>query len=124
MGNDGAIEAARLSLAMYELRAKVAGQNIANAGTTGARAFAVDLAGAETALSEAATQMRPDPGLTARLSHMADELSHRAPVETSMPIREDEQIGELVGVAVGYQTLAEALGRQLGLMRLAIAGRS
>jgi flagellar basal body rod protein FlgB len=124
MGSESAIEAVRLSLAMHELRAKVASQNIANVGTAGARAFAADLSGVKAALNDAARQTRPDPELTSRLSRLADELHHRSSVATGAPIREDEQVGEMVATATGYQTLTEALGRQLGLMRLAITGRN
>ena len=64
------IDAVRLALGMYQLRAQVAGLNIANAGTPGGRASRIDFAPTRQVLDSAAQ------GDGAKLAAGIEALSH------------------------------------------------
>jgi len=112
------IDAVRLALGMYQLRAQVAGLNIANAGTPSARASRIDFAQTRQALDSAAQ------GDGAKLATGIEALSHARSAPTPQAIQLDEEVAEMAAASAGYQTLTEALSRQFGLMRLAATGRS
>lgn len=118
MANEQTIDAVRLALGMYQLRAHVASLNIANAGTQGARAVRVDFARAQAALDGAAN------GADAPLAQAIADIAQAAPLATDAPINLDEQVADMSAAGIGYQALGEALSRQFGLMRLAVTGRS
>jgi len=112
------IDAVRLALGMYQLRANVASINIANAATPGARALRADFAQARTLLDAAAG------GHGAGLAVGIEELAGERAQATSRPVQLDEEVAEMAAASTGFQTLSEALSRQFGLMRLAATGRS
>jgi flagellar basal-body rod protein FlgB len=118
MAQELTIDAVRLALGMYQLRAKVASLNIASGSTQGARALRVDFAHAQAAL-DAAAAGRGD-GLAAGIASLTS--AHPAP--TAEPIQLDDQVAEMTTAGTGYQTLADALSRHFGLMRLAATGRN
>ena len=118
MANEQTIDAVRLALGMYQLRAHVASLNIANASAPGARAVRADFAQAQSALDAAAA------GTDAPLAQAIAQLAHATPAITGTPINLDEQVADMAAAGVGYQALGEALSRQFGLMRLAVTGRS
>jgi len=118
MATEQTIDAVRLAMGMYQLRAHVASLNIANASTPGARAARVDFASAQAALHGAAQ------GAETSLAQAIADITHAAPVATDLPINLDEQVADMSAAGVGYQALGEALSRQFGLMRLAVTGRS
>ncbi len=119
MHNEHTIDAVRLALGMYQMRAYVASLNIANANAPGARALQADFSTAQAALESAAAGSS-EPGLTQALKRLQDDT----PVRTQDPIQLDQQVGEMAAATMGYQSLGEALSRQFGLMRLATTGRS
>lgn len=118
VSNEQTIDAVRLAMGMQELRAHVAGLNVANAGLQDARAQRVDFAAMQSALEAAAA------GREVPLEHMIDEVARTRPTDAGTPIRLDEQVGEMVAAGLAYQALGEALSRHYGLMRLAVTGRS
>lgn len=118
MANEQTIDAVRLALGMYQLRAHVASLNITNAGTPGARAVRADFAQAQSVLDAAAT------GSEAPLAQAIAQLAQSQPTATDAPINLDEQVADMAAAGVGYQALGEALSRQFGLMRLAVTGRT
>lgn len=120
MPNEHTIDAVRLALGMYELRAHVASINIANAGTPGARAVRIDFAEAQAALDSAART----GGDEQSLAHALEGLGRATPMSTGESTNLDQQVAEMSAAGLGYQSLTEALSRQFGLMRLSIAGRS
>lgn len=119
MHNEQTIDAVRLALGMYQLRAHVASLNIANASTPGARALRADFARAQAALDAAATAPEGTD-----LAQALRDIQSNPTAQTTAPINLDEQVGEMAAAGVGYQSLTEALSRQFGLMRLATTGRS
>jgi flagellar basal body rod protein FlgB len=118
MANEQTIDAVRLALGMYQLRAHVASLNIANAGTPGARAVRADFAQAQAALDASAA------GAGVSLAQAIAQIAHSPTAVTDAPINLDEQVADMAAAGVGYQALGEALSRQFGLMRLAVTGRS
>lgn len=122
MSAENTIDAVRLALGLHEARARVAGMNVARAGKPDATALKVDFAAIEAALREVAKT--GDEAAAARLIEAAArELQGSRPEATHDPIRLDEQMGRIATAGVEYQALTEALSRQFGLMRIAIAGR-
>ncbi|KAA3601110.1 hypothetical protein JY452_07485 [Stenotrophomonas maltophilia] len=112
------IDAIRLALGMYQSRAEIANSNIANASMPGALALRADFSQYQVML-DAAVEGRSD-GLRQAIAQVREPDIR--PLET--PLNLDAQVGELVGVGVGFQSLTEALNRQFGLMRLAVVGRN
>lgn len=123
MSSDITVQAVRLALGMNELQARVASMNIANAGKPDARAMRVDFGSLQTVLSAAASSA-DESGLGERLGKAAADLRSSAQVDSGIPIQADEQIGDMVAASISYQALGEALSRHMGLMRLAVTGRS
>lgn len=123
MSSDITVQAVRLALGMNEMQAKVASMNIANAGKHEARAMRVDFGSLQATLAAAAS---PDHevGLAERLGKAASDLRRSVQVDSGIPIQADEQIGDMVAASINYQALGEALSRHMGLMRLAVTGRS
>lgn len=123
MSSDITVQAVRLALGMNELQARVASMNIANAGKPDARAMRVDFGSLQATLSAAASSA-DQVGLGERLGKAAADLRRSAQVDSGIPIQADEQIGDMVAASISYQALGEALSRHMGLMRLAVTGRS
>lgn len=121
MSTDIAIDAIRLALRVQELRAEVASTNIANASTPGAQTLRMDFATAQRALADAA---QDNPGAVDALRIARTALADTTAIASPEEIVLDQQVGDLVSAGTDYQALSEALSRQLGLMRLAITGRS
>lgn len=122
MSVENTIDAVRLALGMHEAHARVAGMNVARAGKPDATALKVDFAAIEAALREVANS-GDEAAATRLLQAAARELQGSQPETTLDPIRLDEQMGLIASAGVEYQALTEALSRQFGLMRIAIAGR-
>jgi flagellar basal-body rod protein FlgB len=122
MSVENTIDAVRLALGMHEAHARVAGMNVARAGKPDATALKVDFAAIEAALREVANT-GDEAAATRLLQAAARELQGSQPETTLDPIRLDEQMGLIASAGVEYQALTEALSRQFGLMRIAIAGR-
>lgn len=117
------VEAVRLALDLNELRARVAGSNIANASQPGATAQQVDFSQVEAALRNAAAAT---DGVEAGrwLATARDALGRVVPDSDGSAVQLDREVAEMAGASLQYQALTEALGRQFGLMRIAIAGRT
>lgn len=122
MSVENTIDAVRLALGMHEAHARVAGMNVARAGKPDATALKVDFAAIEAALREVANT-GDEAAATRLLQAAARDLQGSQPETTLDPIRLDEQMGLIATAGVEYQALTEALSRQFGLMRIAIAGR-
>lgn len=124
---DNTVEALRLALRVQDLAAQAASINIANGSSPGARALHFDVEAAKSVLREAA---RPSPGLTGgdalrqRLLAVDEELAASTPAAGAGAIDLDAEVADMVAASTRFQALTEALGRQFGLMRLAISGRS
>jgi len=113
------VEAVRLALAMHETQAKVASVNVARASTPGATAMRLDFETVRSRLDAAAAGVASahdlrEAGLTVRSAE---------PMPTTQPVQADAEIADMVGAAMNYQVLADALGRHFALMRLAVTGR-
>jgi flagellar basal-body rod protein FlgB len=122
MSTDNTIDAVRLALNLQDVRARVAGMNVANANRPDAAALRVDFAKVELALREAA-HAGNEVEVSRWLAAAGQELGRVEPEAGGEPIRLDQEIGEIAAAGVEYQALTEALNRQFGLMRIAIAGR-
>lgn len=125
-GNDITTEAVRLSLAMNQLRAENASQNIARAGTPGAQATRLDFARSQNLLSAAAIAGDDnEASLLDALARAAGEPTASAQVDVAgTPINLDEEVADMSASSLEYQALTESLSRHFGLMRLAITGRN
>jgi flagellar basal body rod protein FlgB len=123
---DNTIDAVRLALRMQELAAQAASLNIANAGHAGAQPLRFDVAAAQAALADAAAGKAGGDGaaVDARLQAAEEALASAAPVPHDGAIDRDAEVADMVAASTRYQALTEGLGRSLGLMRLAIGGRS
>jgi flagellar basal-body rod protein FlgB len=117
-------EAVRLALGMHQLRAEYAGRNIANANVPGTQALRPDFAQTQRLLEEAAGVGSEDAfQVEQRLS------AHRASDSVSLQAggmaknQVDEEVADMVGASLAYQTLSQSLSRYFGLMRLAVTGR-
>lgn len=116
------IEALRLAMGMQEMKARIASENIANAGNPESRTMRLDFSAAQSAL--AGIVHSPAHADTSGLHRAAEEVRSLAPDFTDEPVRADEQVADMTVAAFNYQALGEALSRHFGLMRLAITGRS
>ena len=123
MSSDITVQAVRLALGMNELQARVASMNIANAGKPDARAMRVDFGSLQATLAAAASSPNA-AGLAERVAQAANDVGRSAQVDAGIAIQADEQIGDMVTASLHYQALGEALSRHMGLMRLAVTGRS
>lgn len=125
-GNDITTEAVRLSLAMNQLRAENASQNIARAGTPGAQATRLDFARSQNLLSAAAIAGGDnEAGLLDALARAAGEPTASTQVDVAgTAINLDEEVADMSASSLEYQALTESLSRHFGLMRLAITGRN
>jgi flagellar basal-body rod protein FlgB len=122
MNTENTIDAVRLALNLHELRARTASVNVANANTPGATETRMDFAKVEAALREVVAA--GDEVDAARwLAAASAELEATTAQNSAAPIQLDEQIAVLAAAGVDYHALTEALNRQFGLMRIAIAGR-
>ncbi len=126
IGNDLTTEAVRMAMGMQQLRAEVAARNIASANTPGAVATRLDF-GSSQGLLESAIQPAssdvPDVMRELEASRTRPLASESAEPE-GVAIQLDEQVADMASASGQYQTLAEALNRHMGLMRLAITGRN
>ncbi len=122
MSVENTIDAVRLALNLHETRARIASMNVSNAGKPEATAMRVDFAKVEAALREVANA-GSETEAARWLAAASSELRSADPQSTLGPIRLDEQMGDIATAGVEYQALTEALSRQFGLMRLAVAGR-
>lgn len=123
MSSEITTQAVRLALGIHELQARVASLNIANVSKPDARAMRVDF-GAMHGVLQAAAQGQGDVTLATSLKTALHGLSDLSPETTSLSIRPDDEVGNMVAANVSYQALSEALSRHFGLMRLATSGRS
>lgn len=123
MSIENTIDAVRLALSLQELRARVASANVANAGKPNATAQRVDFAKVEAALREI-SKAGNETEAARWLAVAGREFASVEPQGTLDPIRLDEQVADVATAGVEYQALTEALSRQFGLMRIAIAGRT
>jgi flagellar basal-body rod protein FlgB len=117
MAHDITIDAVRLALGMQQLRAEVAGANIANNATPGYQAQRVDFASARSWLSAAAGGFAPGQAPSAAQAAVVADLAPTA-------AQPDTQVAEMVAASLEFQALSESLNRHFGLMRLAVTGRS
>jgi flagellar basal body rod protein FlgB len=122
MNTENTIDAVRLALNMQDIRARVAGMNVANANKPNATSLRVDFAEVEAALREVARSGN-EVEISRLLAAAGQELAGIEPATEGAAIRLDGEIGEIAAAGVEYQALTEALNRQFGLMRIAIAGR-
>jgi flagellar basal-body rod protein FlgB len=124
---DNTIEAVRLALRVQDMVAQAASINIANGSSPGARAVRFDVEAAQSVLREAA---QPSQGLVGgdalrqRLLAADEALAASAPTAGAGAIDLDAEVAGMVAASTRFQALTEALGRQFGLMRLAISGRN
>jgi flagellar basal-body rod protein FlgB len=117
------VEAVRLSLDLHEMRARNASTNIANAGKPGAAARQLDFAAVESALRNAAAST--DASEAGRwLAAAREALDGVSPTSDGTGVQLDHEVADMADAGLAYQALTEALGRQFGLMRIAIAGRT
>lgn len=125
-GNDLTTEAIRLALGMQQIRAEVAGQNIARANTPGAQATRLDFGISQSLLSQAAAPgAGNDRALIDALSAAAGRSPHGQSLDApGTPIQLDEQVADLSSASLNYQALSESLSRHFGLMRLAVTGKN
>lgn len=123
MSSEITTQAVRLALGIQELQARVASLNIANASKPDARAMRIDF-GAMQGVLQAATHGQGDGMLATGLKTALQGLSNLTPETTSLSIRPDDEVGNMVAANLSYQALSEALSRHFGLMRLATSGRS
>lgn len=124
MGYESTIDAIRLGLSIQEMRSRVASMNVANANMPEAHALRMDFSAAEAALRSGSGQGAGSADGEIDLVALASRLRGQAPHRSEETIQVDREIGEMATSLVTYQSLAEALSRQFGLMRLAITGRS
>lgn len=125
MGYESTIDAIRLGLSIQEMRSRVASMNVANANLPDARALRLDFSAAEAALrSDQEGRVGGTGDGEVDLAELAARLRGQTPHRSEEVIQVDREIGEMATSLVTYQSLAEALSRQFGLMRLAITGRS
>lgn len=124
MSGDITIDAVRLALGLQELQARVAATNIANAGRPGAQALQVDTLDLQALLQETAAGAADGASLPDRLQRALAGISQAPTVVAGETIQVDAQVSDMVAASTSYQALSEALSRQFGLMRLAIAGRN
>ena len=106
----------RTALDMAQQRAELASRNIAQANVAGYSAHRLDFSRVVAGLEQAA--LAP-PGLAAEPPSAAEGVLY----STGTPVSLDAEVAELVAAGSNYQVLADALGRHLGLMRLAVTGR-
>lgn len=122
MNSDITIDAVRLALSMNEIRARTASANIANASKPGAFAARADFAGTQSLLAEVSQAQNPE-ALGANLHRALGEVTQQPQFDSGQTIQIDAEVGEMVAVSAGYQSLSEALSRYFGLLRLSITGR-
>jgi flagellar basal-body rod protein FlgB len=122
MSVENTIDAVRLAMNLQDLRARVASMNVANAGKPDAAALRVDFAKVEAALREV-SRAGNEAEAVRWLATATDALRETEPQQGIDPIRLDSEIGDISTAGIQYQALTEALNRQFGLMRIAIAGR-
>lgn len=122
---DPTTQSLRLAMGMSLAQAEVASSNIARASTDGALADAPDFGAALGLLEQA---VRAGDGADASLARAIDAAAASMPgagvVHTTHAINLDEQVADLAGANLRYQTLSESMSRHFGLLRLAITGRS
>lgn len=119
MAHELTIDAVRLALGMQQLRAEVAGANIAHAASPEFLPQRVDFTAAADWLDRVAAGFKPAGG--------APDVRALAPViadASATHVQTDEQVAEMVEASLQFQALSESLNRHFGLMRLAISGRS
>lgn len=125
MAHDITIEAVRLALGMQQLRAEVAGSNIAGASTPGFQARRVEMGGAQAMLRQAAVPGGGSPGMFETLSSLSAATLAPVVADPSLAATQpDTQVAEMVAASLDFQALSESLNRHFGLMRLAVTGRS
>ena len=115
-------EAVRLGLDLAQVRAEVAGTNIARANLPGAALQRAVFADALDALGAAA---RGDRNAGARMQAISQQSLHNE-IEQSLTADAtslDDQVAELSTQGFAYRALTEGLSRHFGLMQLAISGK-
>ncbi len=110
-------------MGLQQLRAELASNNVARAGTPGARAQTADFAQLEGLLKAYGSGNASSAALSDGLRALSALKPHDATVEASA-LGLDTQVAEMSAASMNYQTLGEVLSRQFGLMRLAVTGRS
>lgn len=123
MNSEITIDAVRMALGMYELQARLASINVANAHRPGAPTMRVEFGQLQDALADVAGVGTDDSRLTAVLARAQNALDHARPTPAAISINLDEEVADMVAATTRFQTLTEALNRRFGLMRLAISGR-
>lgn len=123
MATDITVDAVRMAMSLNALRAEVASWNIVNASALDAPMFVIDHSATDALLGQAvhgdSAQVRAqlaDPSSPT----MAIVNEQYDAVRSSL----DELVADSVSAGLNYQALSESLSRHLGLMRLAISGRS
>lgn len=123
MATDITVDAVRMAMSLNALRAEVASWNIVNASAPDAPMFVIDHSATDALLGQAvqedSVQVRAqlaDPSSPT----MAIVNEQYDAVRSSL----DELVADSVSAGLNYQALSESLSRHLGLMRLAISGRS
>lgn len=118
-------EAVRLALGINQLRAEYASRNIANSNLPGTHGLRPDFAQAQGLLEEVARANTGDHlRLAERLSVAEVSGDQALPTADSTQVQVDEEVADMVGASLAYQTLTQSLSRYFGLMRLAATGRS
>ena len=125
MNDDITTQAVRLAMSMSQMRAEVAGVNIAQASSPGAQATRLDF-GRSQGLLEQLVGRSPssEAGLLSALSDAAFAPNPGQHKEASVGISLDEEVADMASANLKYQALTESLNRHFGLMRLAISGRN
>jgi len=123
--DDVTADLARAALDIAQLRAETASRNVANADVAGYRPEQVDFASVlarlradladPEALAQTVAGLRQD-GVPVTLK-LADSV-------LGASVNLDDEMVEITVAGAQYQTLADALSRHFGLMRLAVQGRS
>jgi len=118
-------EAIRLGMNMAQVRAEVAGANIANVDTAGYRAQRVDFGEAMGLLREASV----DPGMQGdRLAQVSQatlrDSVHTADIGAEASANLDGEVAELESAGASFQALTTIMSRRFALMQLAMAGRN
>lgn len=123
MGSEVTTQAVRLALSIHEMEARIASMNIANAYRPAAQRVGMDTARLRATLQEvAAADSGTDETVLRSLLDSA-QASIGQSVDTGGAINIDDEVARMSIAVTRYQVLADALNRQLGLMRLAISGR-
>lgn len=121
---DGNLSIELLSWAMDRALAShsVARLNVANANVDGFKAVSISFEQQLSALQSAANPNEIRSTLATIQQNVEEMLSHNTSI-TTQPVRLDAEVADLVSFSGSYQSLADAMSRKVGLMKLAITSK-